>query len=68
MPPNRTAAEPERRRLIDTNELAAALGCSRRHVYDLATEGRIPSVRVGVLWRFDLDEVLASLGGDREAP
>ncbi len=55
------AAAPSPRRLVSAAEVAEHFGVSRRHLYDLANEGRIPGWRVGSAWRFDLDEVSAAL-------
>lgn len=42
-------------------ELATELRCSVQTVYRMAREGKIPGIRVGRSWRFDLDEVKGRL-------
>ncbi|MCJ7797614.1 MAG: helix-turn-helix domain-containing protein, partial [Thermoleophilia bacterium] len=49
--------------LWDVKATAAHLGLSVRTVYQMARDGRIPSIRVGGRWRFrptDVDSWLAS--------
>jgi len=41
--------------------VAARLGCSVKHVYDLAAEGAIPAFHVGRLLRFSLERVFEAL-------
>lgn len=39
--------------MLDVNQFAALLGCSTRHIYRLAADGRAPRpVRLGVLVRW----------------
>lgn len=38
-------------------DLAAKYGVCERHITNLAKAGDIPGVRVGVLWRFNAEEV-----------
>jgi excisionase family DNA binding protein len=57
-------------KLLSVNELADALGVSRRTVYRLVDTGEIPGYRVANVWRFDLGEVKAALrqpGQDRSS-
>jgi excisionase family DNA binding protein len=49
-------------RLLSTQELADYLGASPWYVRELVRKGVLtPRVRLGTMWRFDLDEVLAQL-------
>jgi len=46
--------------LLDVRQVAAALGCSPRHVYRLADSGRMPrSLKLGSLVRWRRDELKA---------
>lgn len=56
----RTSAPPGSR-LGTSEDLAKALGISRRQVYDLANEHQIPAWKIGGVWRFDIAEVLVHL-------
>lgn len=47
--------------LLTCNELAARLKITRRTVYRMLREGRIPCQRVGGQWRFVWEEVIESL-------
>ncbi|HXF72754.1 MAG TPA: helix-turn-helix domain-containing protein [Actinomycetota bacterium] len=49
--------------LARPEELARLLAVSKRQVLRLAKDGRLPSVRVGHLVRFDVEEVLRHLRG-----
>ena len=51
------SAEP----LIDPEALAEILQVSVRQVVKLAGEGRIPSYRIGSMYRFRADEVLEAI-------
>ena len=51
-------------RLVDAKTLAKHLSLSRRTVYDMARAGRIPSVKIGNRWRFDVVKVEQFLGGN----
>jgi len=42
-------------------QIAARLSVTDRHVLNLATRGEIPAIKVGRVWRFDPDEVMAAL-------
>jgi excisionase family DNA binding protein len=44
-------------KLVGAAEVAEIIGCTRKHVYDLAQKGRIPHYRIGGLIRFDLQEI-----------
>jgi excisionase family DNA binding protein len=44
--------------------LLIPIGCSRGHVCALARRGELPGWKIGALWRFDPDEVLAFLRRD----
>lgn len=50
-------SKPEEREILTLDEVAARLHCSRPTVCKLATEGGLPSFRVGKLWRFRLADV-----------
>lgn len=51
-------AEP---RIVTVAELAKILKVSPAAIYDLATGGKIPAMKVGGRWRFDMDDVLDRL-------
>lgn len=44
-------------KLVGAAEVAAIIGCTRKHVYDLAQKGQIPHYRIGGLIRFNLQEI-----------
>lgn len=45
-------------RLIPVEEVAALLGCSRRHVWRLSESGRLPNARrIGAIVRWSLEEL-----------
>lgn len=50
----------EPKKLLDVPEVAAALNISISNVYRLIKAEQIPYFRIGNLFRFDLDQVLAS--------
>ena len=50
--------------ICTTKELADVLKVSPRHIYDLTKEQVIPSIKVGRVHRFDLDDVLKTLEED----
>jgi excisionase family DNA binding protein len=39
--------------LVGAAVIAAAIGCTAKHVYDLAKRNQIPHYRIGALVRFD---------------
>lgn len=47
--------------LLTAQELAEVLGVHRETVYTLTHEGKVPGVKIGVVWRYSLAEVLAAL-------
>jgi excisionase family DNA binding protein len=47
--------------LINVPKLSATLGVDRRTVMELARTGRIPSIRIGSRFRFNLEAVLERL-------
>jgi excisionase family DNA binding protein len=47
-------------KLLNVREAAQALRCSPSHIYEMAALGKIPSIRIGRMLRFDLDEVIAA--------
>ncbi len=47
--------------LITAEQLAELLGIPLQSVWRAARLGRIPSYKMGALWRFDLGEVLEAL-------
>ena len=55
------------RRLLSAKELAHYLGVNEMTVYKYAKEGRIPAIRIGKLWRFDIEKIKAHLSQDEEA-
>lgn len=50
--------------IVTASQLAAKLQVTRRTVYRLIRENRIPRKKVGGQWRFDLMDVLKSLDTD----
>lgn len=46
--------------LLQPDEAAERLGVSRRTVNRMATEGRIPAVKVGRGWRFPADQLIVA--------
>lgn len=48
-------------KLLSAKELADCLGISRRYVYYMAKQNRIPSIRIGRLRRFSYPETIAIL-------
>jgi excisionase family DNA binding protein len=44
-------------KLVGAAVFAESIGCSCKHVYDLAQKGRIPHYRIGDLIRFDPHEI-----------
>lgn len=52
-------------KLLSVDQLAEALGVSRRTVYRLLEEGDVPHYRVGKHLRFDLDEVKKALRANK---
>jgi excisionase family DNA binding protein len=55
--------------LVTTTELAQVLGVHCQTVYTLVRTGRIPAIRLGAQYRFDIDAVKAALsvqGGRRD--
>jgi excisionase family DNA binding protein len=49
----------ESERLYSPKEAAVRLGIKRSTVYNLCAEGQVPCIRVGSLWRIDVDGFLA---------
>jgi len=60
-----TAPNDDLPRLLDVNALAEHLGVSERHVRRLVAERRIPFLKWGHLLRFNPDDVVAWLDGQR---
>jgi excisionase family DNA binding protein len=55
-------------RLVEADEVGAALGVSSSTVKAMAKAGRIPVVKLSSrTWRFDLAEVVAALKAQSEA-
>lgn len=48
-------------RLLTAQELADVLGIHRETVYLMTADGRIRGYKVGVSWRYELEEVLEDL-------
>ncbi len=49
------------KRLVGVAELAEILGTNKRHVYALVETGKLPTIRVGQLLRFDPEKVIEHL-------
>ena len=45
-------------------DIADMLGVSKRHINEMASNGRLPALRVGSAWRFDPEKVQAALEED----
>ena len=54
--------------LLTADETARELRISTDHLYRLVKSKRLPHVRVGRTYRFDLHEVLAALRGTPDEP
>jgi excisionase family DNA binding protein len=52
---------PEPPPLVDLTHMAARLAVSNDKVRRMALAGEIPGIKVGRVWRFDADEVIAHL-------
>lgn len=48
--------------LVNTDEVAAYLRCSRRTVERLVKRGVLRPMQVGRCWRFDMEQVVETLG------
>jgi len=57
-------AQPEQQQFLTGPQLAEKLQVDKRTVWLMARQGKIPRVLVGRAVRFELDAVLAALGGD----
>ena len=50
--------KPQQQTLLDASSVASIFGCSKRHVYRLATHGRMPRpVKLGALVRWRGSEI-----------
>jgi len=47
------------REIWDRKDVAQLLGCSTQHVINLANDQGLPHMRLGKLWRFRREDVLA---------
>jgi excisionase family DNA binding protein len=48
-------------RLVGAKEIAMALHCTAKHIYDLAKRGQVPHYRIGASVRFDPIQIAAWL-------
>jgi len=55
-----------RKTLMTTGELADILRISTRHLFDLEKEGKIRSIRLGHVVRYDVEQVLNELRSEAE--
>lgn len=44
--------------LLTINELAKTLSLSSSTIHKYASQGKIPAIRIGKIWRFQLDAVI----------
>jgi len=51
--------------IMTTKELAKYLNLHEITICKYATEGRIPAIGIGRLWRFDKDAIDKWIGGDQ---
>jgi excisionase family DNA binding protein len=51
--------------MITTADVAERLSCSRKHVNNLITSGRLPAVKVGGMYRVELDDLTRFLRRNR---
>jgi excisionase family DNA binding protein len=50
---------------VTAKELGRYLKLSEATIYKLALTGQLPGFKIGDSWRFDLDEILKLIKGDR---
>ena len=46
---------------VSTREAAKTIGCHRNTLLRMAAEGRVPAIRIGKVFRFQLSKVMAAL-------
>jgi len=51
--------------MMTTKELAAYLRVHEVTIYKYASEGRIPAIRIGQVWRFDKDAIDRWIAGEQ---
>lgn len=56
-----------RTRLVHIDQAASILNLSVSNMYRLAREHKIPAVRIGKRWLFDVDQIIQSVSGRRTA-
>ncbi len=44
--------------IVTAKELAGFLKLTKATIYKLASSGKLPGVKIGDSWRFDMDEVI----------
>jgi excisionase family DNA binding protein len=57
-----------RSQLVHIDEAAKALGLSTSNMYRLARDHRIPSVRIGKRWLFDVDTIIKTMLAQTQPP
>lgn len=55
-------------RLYTTNEVHEALGVSRKTIRRMIDSGELPALKIGTVWRFREDDILAVVGRDAVGP
>jgi excisionase family DNA binding protein len=50
-------------KIVTAKELGQYLKLSESTIYKLASNGEIPSFRLGDSWRFDMEEILLAIRG-----
>jgi excisionase family DNA binding protein len=68
VPPGDSERTPMSKSLWDALDVARYLKASRNWVYQQADAGKLPSVRMGGLRRFDPDKIRAFGSGEQFAP
>lgn len=53
-------------KIVTAKELGQYLKLSESTIYKLATNGEIPSFRLGDSWRFDMEEILLTIRGAKD--
>ena len=53
-------------KIMTTKELAAYLRLHEITIYKYASDGRIPAIRIGRVWRFDKDAIDRWIAGEQD--
>lgn len=52
--------------IVTAKEIAQYLKLTESTIYKLASTGELPGFRIGKSWRFDMDEILKRIKGEKE--